>query len=186
VIHETDTDRWQKLKDGSKAALSEIYFEMYNSLFSYGIRICKDTSVVKDSIHDLFLYIWTSRESLGKVKSIKAYLMTSLKRDLIRKMARADRQIPLEDSLTYVGISISPEEVIVQDETIAINKTALTNLFNELPHRQREALYLKFFENMDIEEIASVMSLNYQSVANHISRGLKALRSSFTFLRSSA
>jgi RNA polymerase sigma-70 factor (ECF subfamily) len=46
----------------------------------------------------------------------------------------------------------------------------------QLPTRQQEVLYLKYFEGMDYEEISQIMSVNYQVVRNYAYRGLSRLR----------
>src|SRR5690606_41672614 len=46
----------------------------------------------------------------------------------------------------------------------------------QLPKRQREALYLRYYENLTYEEIAGVMGLQRQAVANYIQYGLRRLR----------
>jgi DNA-directed RNA polymerase specialized sigma24 family protein len=47
---------------------------------------------------------------------------------------------------------------------------------NELPARQREVVYLRYFQDLGIEEIAQVLSVNYQSVLNALSRAMKNLK----------
>jgi len=45
-----------------------------------------------------------------------------------------------------------------------------------LPTSQREALYLRYFENKSYEEIAEILAVNQQVAYNYVSRGLKRLR----------
>ena len=46
----------------------------------------------------------------------------------------------------------------------------------QLSSRQREAIFLKFYEEMDYQEVAAAMDINYQSVRNLIFNGIKKLR----------
>ena len=47
---------------------------------------------------------------------------------------------------------------------------------NKLSAKQREAIYLKYYQNMTNEQIAEVMKINNQSVRNLISQSLGSLR----------
>ena len=49
----------------------------------------------------------------------------------------------------------------------------------KLPPRQQEAIRLRFFDEFSLEEIASIMQMNQQSVRNLIQRSIKKLRQSF-------
>jgi RNA polymerase sigma factor (sigma-70 family) len=49
-------------------------------------------------------------------------------------------------------------------------------LINVLPKRQKEIIYLKFFENLGREEIADIMQISPQAVSNLLQKALKNLR----------
>ena len=51
-----------------------------------------------------------------------------------------------------------------------------------LTDRQREIIYYRYIEELSIEEIASLMDMNYQSVQNSIQRSIKKIRESFPVL----
>ena len=53
----------------------------------------------------------------------------------------------------------------------------IVELLNELPQRQKEVIYLHYFENMDYTQIAEVMGIRYQSVLNLTQKALQKLRS---------
>ena len=46
-----------------------------------------------------------------------------------------------------------------------------------LPAREREALYLRYYEGLSIPEIADVMNVNRQSVSNFLQKALSKMRS---------
>ena len=52
----------------------------------------------------------------------------------------------------------------------------LNTLLNQLPARQREALYLRYHQQLDIDEIARLMQINPQSASNLLHRGIKHIR----------
>lgn len=52
----------------------------------------------------------------------------------------------------------------------------------QLPKRQQEAIFLKFYEGLDNEQIAELMQVNRQSVANLIFKALSTLKTQIPFL----
>ena len=45
----------------------------------------------------------------------------------------------------------------------------------DLPHRQRNALVLRYYEELGIDDIAAAMGISRNSVKTHLQRGLAAL-----------
>ena len=75
-----DQKLWLKLKLGSEESFKQLFLKYNNILTKYGNSIIRDSHIVEDCIHDLFLYIWLKRDFLGEVESVKYYLIVSLKR----------------------------------------------------------------------------------------------------------
>ena len=46
---------------------------------------------------------------------------------------------------------------------------------HDLPHRQRNALVLRYYEELGIDDIAEAMGISRNSVKTHLTRGLAAL-----------
>jgi RNA polymerase sigma-70 factor (ECF subfamily) len=65
----------------------------------------------------------------------------------------------------------SPSDQLQQVQTIEIIEKAL----QKLPHRQRQAFLLRYWEEMDVAEAAAVMGCSEGSVKTHCSRATHAL-----------
>lgn len=179
---EEDSIYWEQFRKGEKQAFSRIYFAHYNSLYYYGLKICPDTEAVKDTIHELFFRLWNNRDKISQVTAVKFYLLKALKRDLIHKLQRDKKQVALHALATEIDIEFSPEDILMQTEADDEQKKLFVSLLNTLPKRQKEALYLKYYEDLSNDEIAEMMSMNYQSVANLLQRGIKTLRENIKML----
>jgi RNA polymerase sigma factor (sigma-70 family) len=64
-----------------------------------------------------------------------------------------------------------------------VRKDFMLLQLNNLSRRQREVIYLRYYDDLTYEEISQVMGLNYQSVMNHLHKALKALRSNQSLRR---
>ena len=65
----------------------------------------------------------------------------------------------------------------MKEEEYLSLQSKITELLNQLPKRQKEVIYLHYFEDMDYNQIAEIMSINYQSVLNLTQKALQKLRS---------
>lgn len=150
----------------------------HGALVSYARKLTTDAALTEDAIQDLFIALWTKRGTLSQTTAVRPYLLASLRRALVRSMHR-DRwmQATAPDALeTSFLVQFSIEESLIEGETHQQQLRQLNHLLNALPPRQREALYLKFYQNLTNEQIAEVMHIGYQSATNLIHRALQFLR----------
>lgn len=171
---------WQELRDDNIKALKTLFLRHHNHLYNYGVKLSRDRFLVEDCIHNLFFRIWERRQYLSSVKSVRSYLWVSFRRDLIRLMGSKDYEV-LTDSITDYspGIRFNSEELIIQREREIECGIALEKALNQLPDRQKEAIFLKFFNGMGYDEIQQIMSINYQTARNYVSGGVEALKKYF-------
>ncbi len=183
VSFRQDQDLWAAFQRGEETAFTRLFHIYYNDLFNYALKIAGDEAFVQDAIQELFITLWRTRERLGPVKFLKPYLMKSLRRSVIRGMTkRRNRRLQLLGKPTP-DIVFSPEEVTIRDETSGARKDFLLGQLNNLSRRQREVIYLRYYDDLSYDEIAQVMGLHYQSVMNHLHKALKALRSNQSLRR---
>ncbi|WP_234572924.1 RNA polymerase sigma factor [Rhodohalobacter sp. 614A] len=172
---------WQAFKKGDLKAYEQLFNLFYQDLYGYGLQLCAQTELVRDSIQALFVTLWDRKEYLDEVRSVKAYLLASLRRKILKTLRQERKISPLdffaEEPAASVQISI--EESIIQGELEENQKQILLNALEDLPERQKEVLFLKYYNGMSYEEIEEILSINYQSIRNHIYRALERLRTSF-------
>ena len=106
-----DEELWQGMMQGDKDMFLALYKKHYHSLLFVGLKEIKDSQLVKDTIQQLYLYLWEKRETLGAAKNVKSY--SSRRR---RKSDRTNRRccIYYSNGLAYrcahisAGIHTSP------------------------------------------------------------------------------
>lgn len=147
---------WDEFLNGSDSALAYFYRIYAHKLFNYGRQIVPQNETVSDSIQDLFFELINKRKKLGKTTSIKNYLYASLRRRLIRHKEKNAKQISGEGKFE-IGFFMdehSPVDLFSSEQISIIEKAC-----NELPERQREAILLLYYEELDYEEIAKIMNI---------------------------
>ena len=173
------TELWTALRKGDKGAFNSLTILFYPTLYNYGTKLTRDYTLVEDCIQDLFLDLWRRRLYLGETEHVKFYLLKSLRRKVYAERKSKDKWL-LQDwehaDMTEFDGEFSAESMIIESESAEINIRKLQQVLGSLSKRQREAIYLKFYQEMDNEQISKMMSINYQSVRNLVHTAIKALQ----------
>lgn len=170
-----DYEIWQRFKKGDEKAFSYLFDVYHLQLFEYGRRFTMDENLVKDSIQDLFFELARKREKLSATDNILFYLLKALRLRIfvnLRKNKSAGSGIN-EDLLQEFHLTYSTDVDLAEKE---LKLDRLAESINQLPARQKETIYLKFYKNLSNKEIAEIMQLNYQSVGNNIQKAIQKLK----------
>lgn len=173
-----NSKRWEEFLTGDKNAFSVIFLDYYDDLYNYGVKLCHQNDIVKDSIQDLFLKLWKNRNNLNPVNTVKPYLFKSLRHHILDSLALRKNFLQIEDSFegSVFDITFTNEDFLANSQVKEDVKFNVIKVLNGLSSRQREAIYLRYFEKLDFDTIAGVMDMNVQSVRNTIHRGLEVMR----------
>lgn len=179
----SNTEEWQKFIEGDRSAFKQLMQDHYKTLYNYGAKYTTDTELVKDCIQELFIGLWNRKVFLSTNVNPKAYLISSLRRALHRKIQSENRISKYQDSINTLSLfdfDISIEEEFINRETDLLKANKIASLIANLPKRQKEVVYLKFFLNLSRDEIAVVMGNNPQTVSNLLQLAFKKLRGDLT------
>lgn len=172
----TDAQIWDDFLQGSKAAYSFMYEKYARILYNYGYKIAQDRQLTEDCLQDLFLTILETRERLSHTDSIKFYLMRALRRDIVRKLNAQHRFADAAEPEVGFRVEFHYEPTWLDSQISKERSEALLEELNQLPARQKEALFLKFFDNLSYEEIAGIMGIETTSAYKVIYKAIASLQ----------
>lgn len=179
LLKPIDTEIWTKFKNGDDEALSLIFSENSKKLFLYGLKLTSNHTIIEDSIQDIFSDMVRNRRKLGDTDNILFYLIKSFKRRLQRQLQKEQRYNLKDNDEEYIfDITYSIEHDIILEENANQKINQLRKALNDLSPRQKEAIYLKFTEELEYEEIAEMMEMGIESCRNLIYRAIKSLKDS--------
>ena len=168
-------DAWSNFKGGDFASLGILFETYYQELFYYGIKIVAMPELVKDTIQDIFADVWERRSTMVSVDNFKAYLIISLRNELIHRINRIRKESSPE-AITTLQFSFSPEDFLISTEQNTEHSRQLSISMDGLTDRQREVILLRFFHGLEFHEISQVLKMNIQSVRNLLFRALDKIR----------
>lgn len=182
-INKTDEGiLWEMMKAGDQKSFSKIFKFYYPKLYSYGVKLVPFPDFVRDQMQELFINIWQTKDGLGKVSNLKAYLFISLRRRLFASKNTKPSAAPI-DSISEKdskALIFEPNEFI-DKEFISNNiKEKLIKNLNSLPVGQREIIFLRFYHQLTYKEIAEIINIKEQSVKNNMPKILQKLSAGIT------
>jgi RNA polymerase sigma factor (sigma-70 family) len=183
-----DITLWDNLKNGDEKSFSKLFEKYYADLVRYGNSLSPNSDKVQDCIQDVFTDIWIYRNKLQSSVVVKAYLLSSVRKRIARLHERDSifRKSKSTDSFAFL-LEFSVQHELIEDDYATKERVIqLNKLLNNLPARQKEALFLRYNQGLTVEQIAEMLDINYQSASNLLYRGLVSLRKewkgSFSFL----
>jgi RNA polymerase sigma factor (sigma-70 family) len=166
---------WSRFCKGDRDAFDSIYATYFSQLFQYCLRFTADRELIGDIMQDFFIELFCKPPRNTTVTHLKSYLFVSVRRRLLKTI---NKQVKMFESLTDEDSYDFHLELSADNALIAINRAqAIQGIVNKLTTRQREAVYLYFFEEISYVEIAEIMSLKEVKYARTlIYRALDDLR----------
>ncbi len=166
---------WKLMLEGDREMFLVIYKDNYQPLFRYGYSLCGDREMVKDSIQEIFLEIWTKRNAITKdVHEIRSYLFTWLRRNIMHKLSGLSKERSLIPEQNFIELSY--EELLIAFQQTEEKKQKLQQALKRLTKKQIEIIRLRFFEELSYTDIADKTSLTTRTVYNVIYEAIQNLR----------
>jgi RNA polymerase sigma factor (sigma-70 family) len=172
---------WQEYRAGDMYALAKIMQSYYADLFHWGMRLHGDREFVKDCIQELFVNLWKMQASVNSVDNVRSYLLVVLKTRILRELSKkqATHQSALSDEYSF-SVEFAADIRLIEEENEIYQIRKLEHVINHLPERQKELIYLRFYQNLSFEQIADIMHLGRQSVYNLLHKSLDSLRKNWS------
>lgn len=161
---------------GELAAFRELIRAHQDTVYSLALRMLKVPEDAEELAQDVFV---SAHRHLGKIDS-EAHLLFWLRRTVCHRAIDRLRQRP-----RHIALSLeTAEEVPLPDATRdPLLERLLRDLVLKLPPMARAVVLLKYQEDLDPSEIATVLDMPLNTVKSHLKRSLASLRAGCEELR---
>lgn len=169
---------FMKFTEGCSEAFSYFYTYFINDLYAYGISLGGDKDMVKDAVQDIFLKIHLSKKKFVSIEHLKFFLLKSLKNTLYNVFSskRVTNTSPITEDILNFSITTTVLDKIIEKEDRLEILQKIESLLSKLTARQKEAIYLRFIQELEYSEIAEMLNITQHGARKLISRSLKRLR----------
>ena len=162
-----------------KAAFQTLY-EMYvQKMYQIAFRITGNEVSAEDMVHETFLSLTKHMDKLDNVQSRRTwnYILTALKHHCFDLLEKQKRVAPYcdEDDVRVPGESGPEAELIGQEQ-----KALIADLVCRLSYPYKEVLYLQYYNEMKVKEIAALLQIRPDYVRQVARRAKEQLRKKMT------
>lgn len=163
-----------KIASGSEPAFRELFQAYRRKLFSYIFKITTSRDMAEDAIQEIFLKLWSVRETLPAISNINAYLHRMAHNYAYHGFRRLAKETLLLDHLRKQENSntCNPAQELLSKEVAAYIQV----LVDRLTPQQRKVFLLSREGGLKQEEIASRLNVSISTVKKHMVDALSFLR----------
>jgi RNA polymerase sigma-70 factor (sigma-E family) len=154
--------------DSAEVAVGALYQASAVSLIRLAYVMLGDRPSAEDVVQEAFCSLYRRWDHLAEADSALYYVRSSVLngcRSVLRSRAARRRGV------AYELPTVSAEAVVLSGE----EREEVIRAVGRLPHRQREAVVLRFYLDLSDEQIARVMGIRQSTVRSTAYRGLEAL-----------
>jgi RNA polymerase sigma factor (sigma-70 family) len=169
------SDIWPQVQQGDKGAYAELYTYYYKHLFNYGRKFTEEVTIIEDAIQEVFITFWICRDKLSGVSSPHSYLLYSFRNSIFKKL-KQQRKWHEWKEYPQSGPEFSIEAIIISSEMSDEWQLRLQSALRALTSRQKEAIFLRFYEGMTYEQVAEVMNITVKAAYKIMARALLQLK----------
>jgi RNA polymerase sigma-70 factor (family 1) len=162
----------ERIRSGDAAAYEHLLREHWAPLVRFARRMLPGADDPQDVVQDVFVRLWRRREALKTDGSVRALLFTMTRNaalDEIRRQGRRDRAAAAQDPRRSTPL---PSQDLAADELAAAAREAVA----ALPPKRQSVFRLVREEGLSYAEVAEVMNVSPQTVANQMSLAMADLR----------
>jgi RNA polymerase sigma-70 factor, ECF subfamily len=180
----TDADVMLRVKAGDDSAFEYLVQKYRRSMVSFMFRMAHNSAAAEDLAQEVFLRVYRSRQNYEASAKFTTWLYriaTNLAVNHARdtRHERAENVVSLDErdedtgqSLDLPDKSKTAEEMIVQRERMS----AIRQRVQELPERQRIAVLMHKYQQMDYKQISEVLKLSESATKSLLFRAYETLR----------
>lgn len=161
----------KKAQQGEKASYGEIYNLFIKKIYRFIYYSVNEKQLAEDLTQNTFLKAWISlgNFSFGK-GTFQAYLFT-IARNLVIDYQRRKKELSIDENWD-ISSADNLEDQIEKEEEKEKVKMILDNLEDD----ERRLIILRYFEELEFEEIAQVLNKNSGTLRVRVHRILKKLK----------
>lgn len=166
-----------KLATGDSQSFNYIYTRYIDCLFAYGKGFNFSDDELQDILHDLFLHFLSNPNVFNGIINIKAFMLRCLKNRLLDILKSPYEFSSIEQSEIQFTIHVDVLDEIIDREQAEIISRKISNLLSTLTFRQREAIYLRYMQNLSYDEISEILELTPKGSRKLVARAIDHMRS---------
>jgi RNA polymerase sigma-70 factor, ECF subfamily len=180
----SDSDVMLRVKTGDESAFSYLVQKYRRPMVSFMYRMCQNPSSAEELAQEVFLRVYRSRESYEPTAKFSTWLYriaTNLAVNYARdtRHERPENTVRLDEPDQETGTTpdLADDAATVEEQMLRAERVAMIRqVVQALPERQRMAVVMHKYQQMDYRQIADVLKLSESATKSLLFRAYETLR----------
>jgi RNA polymerase sigma-70 factor (ECF subfamily) len=180
----TDADIMLRVKTGDDSAFEYLVQKYRRPMVSFMFRMAHNSAAAEDLAQEVFLRVYRSRESYEASAKFTTWLYriaTNLAVNHARdtRHERPENMVNLDepDSTTGQTLDLADSTPTIEDDLVRQERlAAIRQKVQALPERQRMAVAMHKYQQMDYKQIAEILKLSESATKSLLFRAYETLR----------
>jgi len=175
----TDAQLIREIKDGNVQLYAELIARYERKILSFIYHMLKSSnleSMAEDLCQDTFYKAYRSLHTFREVEASFSTWLYTIARNTVLSELRKNKKMNISFEQTGHEPSSSaetlPEQTVLRKEKVLLVRDAINNL----PEKQRSALILREYDQLDYQEIANILGQTVSSVKSLLFRARASVR----------
>ncbi|MBW9159475.1 RNA polymerase sigma factor [Clostridium tagluense] len=160
----------KKRKNHFEEQISIVYKDLYKFIYS----IIKNQNLAEDILQQTLMKAYEKFDTIQDIKKFKSWVFTIAKNESLSWIRKYNREIPSEDTYLELLAGSSediPEELLIKREI----KEQIKESIKILNSVDQEIIYLRYYYDLSLKEIALILNLNENTVKTKHKRAKKQI-----------
>ncbi|GIP37455.1 ECF RNA polymerase sigma factor SigW [Paenibacillus sp. J31TS4] len=175
----TDSQLIREIKDGNVELYAELMSRYERKIYAFIYHMLKSShmeGMVDDLCQETFYKAFRSLQTFREVEAAFSTWLYTIARNTVLSELRRNKhaKVSLEESghTPQTAPEALPEQTILRNEKVSLVREAINNL----PDKQRTALILREYDQLDYQEIASMLGQTVSAVKSLLFRARASVR----------
>ncbi|MCX7763121.1 MAG: sigma-70 family RNA polymerase sigma factor, partial [Candidatus Kryptonium sp.] len=155
MVNKTDIELVNDFKNGNISAFDEIVRRYQRKVYLLARRILSNHEDADDVAQEVFIKLFYSLNEFKGESNLFTwiYRITVNECNTILRKRRIREFIPIDEIANLLKLNETPEQEFLNKE----EKKLIEKAIEKLPPKQRAVFVMRFFENLDYEEISKIL-----------------------------
>ena len=174
-----DAELVRRIRAGDERALEVVFRTHYAGMASFVQRFVRSPDLAEELVQDVFLKLWTKREQLAEIETLRTYLFRAARNTALNYLRRVKLERRWQEEQ---GTETDPPTTFAADDDTVEQEvaTAVKQAIDRLPPRCREIFLISRDGGLTYAEIARSLDISVKTVETQMGRALKSLRHRYT------
>jgi RNA polymerase sigma-70 factor, ECF subfamily len=180
----SDSEIMLRVKAGDDSAFDYLVQKFRRSMVGFMYRMARNQAVAEELAQEVFLRVYRSRESYAAEAKFSTWLYriaTNLALNHLRdtKSERAEVSVSLDEPDEESGrsVDVADSRCTIEEELLRRERMAqIRKQVEALPERQRMAVIMHKYQEMDYREISEVLKMSESATKSLLFRAYETLR----------